>query len=421
MRRFSLLFAFCSFLFISHLASAETPIKLDEDSILFNISQDVQDDLRNLWPTPQNIKWSRQVYREIFFADSTTMNRANFLLKYPDEPVTSSAFEGGINKLTTKQNLFWLIFKLVINHKVPVYQSNDYLTFTENDKITNDSILLSNLKYIPESKGKYVVKDVYTRSLNSSIIGYLLKENYYFDAEVSELRSQVVAIAPLIESTTMGGTRDYTIPFWVTYESIVPWLINYTLMASESNNADVISFDTYFKKRMFKGAIMKIENPMNLTIAKECSQCCADSLQQCIKRKQLEVESQINEFDKKQLWAQPYIEKRHDTKSKQKQQLKSKPIAVLASPSQEKKESNANHIKTIKVKDEPDISKNKVVSDAQSVVPEITPAKVIPESKPIEQQEITKVAQPFKSKTETVKAKTSKRSKTTPKVAADEQ
>lgn len=313
MRRFSVLLALCSLLLVFK-ASAQSIIKLDEDSILFNISTDVQEELRSLWPTPQNIKWSRQVYREIFFNDSTTANRANSLLKYPDEPVSSYVMEGGVNKLITKQNLFWLIFKLAMTHKVPVYQSNDYLTFTERDRITNDSIILANLKYISEAKGKYVVKDVYTRSLNSTIIGYLIKENYYFDAEVSELRSQVVAIAPLIESSTMGGTRDYTIPFWVTYESVLPWFLNYTMMASENNNADVISFDTYFRKRMFKGNIIKIENPLNYTIAKECTECCADNLQECIKKKQAEVENQIMAFDQKQLWAQPYVEKKKEKK-----------------------------------------------------------------------------------------------------------
>ncbi|MFZ4456487.1 MAG: gliding motility protein GldN [Bacteroidales bacterium] len=310
MRRFSIVIAICSTLFLYKTAQAQANIKLDEDSILFNVSPDVQEELRELWPTPQNIKWSRQVYREIFFNDSTTMNRSNSLLKFPDEPVTSYVNEGGVNKLTTKQNLFWLIFKLAIKHKVPIYQSNDYLTFTENDRIMNDSLLLSNLKYITEGKGKFVVKDVYTRSLNSTIIGYLIKENYYFDAEVSELRSQVVALAPLIESTTMGGSRDYTIPFWVTYESIIPWLVNYSMMASVNNNADVISFDTYFRKRLFKGNIIKIENPLNYTIAKECSECCADNIQDCLKKKQSEVENQISDFDQKQLWAQPFVDQK---------------------------------------------------------------------------------------------------------------
>ncbi|MDD2798095.1 MAG: gliding motility protein GldN [Bacteroidales bacterium] len=316
MRRLSLLLVLCSMLFVKYSAVAQSNIKLDEDSILFNISTDVQDELRNLWPTPQNIKWSRQVYREIFFADSTVANVANSKLKYPDEPVTTYAVEGGVTKLTTKQNLFWLIFKLAMSHKIPVYQSNDYLTFTENDKITQDTTILSNLKYITEGKGKYVVKDVYTRSVNSSVLGYLIKENYYFDAEVSELRSQVVAIAPLIESTTMGGDRDYTIPFWVTYETIVPWLMNYSIVASENNNADIVSFDTYFKKRMFKGNIIKIENPLNYTIAKQCSECCPDNVVDCIKKKQGELEAQILSFDQKQLWAQPYVEKKKEKASR---------------------------------------------------------------------------------------------------------
>lgn len=316
MRRFSVLLAVCTTLLLGNAVHAQTNIKLDEDSVLFNISPDVQEELRELWPTPQNIKWSRQVYREIFFNDSTSMNRSNSLLKFPDEPVTSYVNENGVSKATTKQNLFWLIFKLAINHKVPVYQSNDYLTFTENDRITKDSILLTNLKYMTEGKGKFVVKDVYTRSLNSTIIGYLIKENYYFDAEVSELRSQIVAIAPLLESSTMGGLRDYAIPFWVTYESIVPWLVNYSLMASINNNADVISFDTYFRKRLFKGNIIKIENPLNYTIAKECSECCADNLQDCLKKKQSEVENQIMDFDQKQLWAQPYVAKKKEKKKK---------------------------------------------------------------------------------------------------------
>ena len=373
MRRFSVVIAICSTLFLYKTAQAQANIKLDEDSILFNVSPDVQEELRELWPTPQNIKWSRQVYREIFFNDSTSMNRSNSLLKFPDEPVTSYVNEGGVNKLTTKQNLFWLIFKLAIKHKVPVYQSNDYLTFTENDRITNDSLLLSNLKYITEGKGKFVVKDVYTRSLNSTIIGYLIKENYYFDAEVSELRSQVVALAPLIESTTMGGSRDYTIPFWVTYESIIPWLVNYSMMASVNNNADVISFDTYFRKRMFKGNIIKIENPLNYTIAKECSECCADNIQDCLKKKQSEVENQISDFDQKQLWAQPYVDQK-----KAKKKAKTSPT---------------NQEKVKKAKTTPKLVEDEVVSEplvSKAVVDSTVVEKPIKKQKPVKEVKKTK-------------------------------
>ncbi len=399
MRRLSVLLAIFSLLFIYKSASAQTNIKLDEDSILFNISTDVQDELRNLWPTPQNIKWSRQVYREIFFNDSTVANRSNSLLKFPDEPISSYVLEGGVNKLVTKQNLFWLLFKLALTHKVPVYQSNDYLTFTESDRIKSDSIILANLKYIPEAKGKFVVKDVYTRSLNSSILGYLIKENYYFDADVSELRSQIVAIAPLIESTTMGGNRDYTIPFWMTYESIAPWLINYTLMASENNNADVISFDTYFKKRLFKGSIIKIENPLNYTIAKECSNCCPDDLQECMKKKQGEVENQILSFDQKQLWAQPVVSKKAIKKVKKQSASFSKPKTSLelkedsvqvvkTKPSYSSKKSNKSK-KVTEIKEELPAAAEPVKQD--SIVPKEVKAKIAKPAKKGKSKKVVEV------------------------------
>lgn len=315
MRKLSLLIALLGVICFAQNSSAQKVLKLNEDSIIFNITEDVQADLRDLWPQPNNIKWSRQVYREVFFSDSLGVIRSNSHLKYPDEPVTSYVVEGGIRKLVCKQNLFWLIFKLATTHKIPTYQSNDYQTFTENDLIKSDETLLANLKYEKSANGKLVVEDKYTRSLNTKILGYMLKENYYFDAEVSELRSQVIAIAPLIESGTMGGDRDYTIPFWVTYESIVPWLMNYTMMVSENNTADVISFDTYFRKRMFKGNIVKIENPLNYTLAKECQECCPQDIQACIKRKQGELEKQIINFDEKQLWHRPTLPPTKKTKA----------------------------------------------------------------------------------------------------------
>ena len=91
----------------------------------------------------------------------------------------------------------------------------------------------------------------------------MFKETYFFDAEASELRSQIVAIAPLIENSVESlnsNTNAYSIPFWVTYESLQPWLLTYSTVASETNNSDIISFDSYFRKRMFRGNIIKIEN-----------------------------------------------------------------------------------------------------------------------------------------------------------------
>jgi gliding motility associated protien GldN len=404
MRRISVLFAICSLLIINNFASAQSSLRLDEDSILFNISTDVQQDLRDLWPTPQNVKWSRQVYREVFFKDlvlpsatdttkttvSLVPNRANSLLKFPEEPISSYVNEGGISKLITKQNFFWLLFKLVTSHKVPVYKSNDYLTFTENNLMKSDTAILSSLKYTRESKGKYVIKDNYTQDLNDNIIGYLIKENYYFDAEVSELRSQVIAIAPLIDNTTMGGARDFTIPFWITYESIVPWLMNYTMMISETNNSDLISFDTYFKKRMFKGSIMKIENPLNYTLAKECSECCPDDIQNCIKRKQAEVENQIIDFDQKQLWAKPVVIPMKKGKASK--------SAVSSSKDQQKKEPTKKVVPKKKTRKtinyvEPEPVPEDAVQPATSTPEVVVPPTVVPEPK-----KSTKATKPAKVK-----------------------
>ncbi len=306
MKKISLFFVILGFFCIKN-TSAQTLVKLNEDSVIFNIAPEVQEELRGLWPAPENVKWSRQVYREIFFNDSTKAIRNNWILKYPDQPIYNYIEENGVRKLTLNQNLFWLIFKLAINHKIPVYEGNDYMTFTDNDIITKDSTILKNLNYIKE-KGNYVVNEKYTRSVNSAIVGYMIKENYFFDAEVSELRSRIVAIAPLVESEVealSSGQNSYSIPFWVTYESIQPWLMTYTTMASENNNSDIITFDTYFRKRMFKGNIIKIDNPLNQTIAKECQECCADNIQDCIKRKQGDIERQILDFDQKQLWVLP--------------------------------------------------------------------------------------------------------------------
>ncbi|WP_243348761.1 gliding motility protein GldN [Parabacteroides sp. FAFU027] len=305
MKKLSIIFIVLGFLGIK--SAAAQSLKLNEDSILFNISPAVQEELRNLWPAPENVKWSRQVYREVFFNDSTRAIKNNAILQYPEEPVFDYAMENGVQKVVLKQNLFWLIFKLVMAHKVPVYEGNDYLTFTENDMIKKDSTILRNLKYIKD-KGKYVVSDKYTRALNSSIIGYMFKETYFFDAEASELRSQIVAIAPLIENSVESlnsNTNAYSIPFWVTYESLQPWLLTYSTVASETNNSDIISFDSYFRKRMFRGNIIKIENPLNQTLAKECQECCADKLAECIKSKQTGVERQVLDFDQKQLWVLP--------------------------------------------------------------------------------------------------------------------
>ena len=232
-----------------------------------------------------NARWMRIIYRQI---DLT--KEENAPLYYPVQPMNG------------QMNLFSTIFQLVSEGKLDVYEYMDgFEDFSDNYKVKlKDMLDRFHILYeeVQPKGGKqaiYVVNEADVPS--ADVKSYYVKEAWYFDQNNSVFDVKTLAICPIltdngeIGETTMGM-------FWIPYEKLRPYVMSSYIMTSNSNNVMNCTVDDYFRRRMFKGDIIKTQNLMNQPLHAYCS--TPDSL----KREQERIENQLTKFEDS-LWMHP--------------------------------------------------------------------------------------------------------------------
>lgn len=199
---------------------------------------------------PEDVSWRRDLYRVINLTDDK-----NAVLYYPKEP------EDG------KMNLFTFLFKLVMRQQVKAYKYT--MTGKESFNASNvenreDILKRHNIAY-QKSGDKFRILDIDIPS--ADVKSYFIKESTYFDQHTSQFRTQVTAICPVREAgDEFGGTPLKYPMFWLKYDDIAPYLAKLDLMASNYNNAAVISADDYFNTNKYEGKIYMTSNLQDKTI-----------------------------------------------------------------------------------------------------------------------------------------------------------
>lgn len=228
--------------------------------------------------TTENARWLRVVYRYLDLS-----KEANASLYYPVTPTDGRA------------NLFTLIFRLLQNNTIAAYEYLDGREiFTDEYRVDFREFLDRFGVYYTTNNGNIELEDVDIP--NNEVLGYFVKEAYYFDSGTSAYGVQTLALCPVIHR--MGDydatTTRYPL-FWVDYESIRPYTMRAPVMASALNNTMSGTIDDFFRKRNYDGEIYKAANPRNLAI----SQYTATPEER--KAEQEKIERELKEFES-QLW-----------------------------------------------------------------------------------------------------------------------
>ena len=232
-----------------------------------------------------NARWMRVIYRQI---DLT--QEANAPLYYPVQPMNG------------QQNLFSLIFQLLGENKIQAYEYLDGYEVFDEDHLVKFKDLLDRFyilyEEIPGKNGaasSYVINESDIPS--ADVKSYYIKEAWYFDQNNSMFDVKTLAICPIM--TAAGDMGETTMPmFWLPYENVRPYIRNNYIMSSNINNAMTFTTDDYFRRRMFKGEIIKTQNLMNQPLQAYCP--TPDSL----KHEQERIEGQLVAFEQA-LWVQP--------------------------------------------------------------------------------------------------------------------
>ena len=199
-------------------------------------------------------RWSRIIYRYI---DLT--NEVNAPLYHPVTPTAG------------QHNLFTLIFRLLQEDHIRAYEYLDGREeFTEEYRVRFPELLTRFGIYHTAENGTITVNDADLPS--HEVLGYYLKEAYYFDSATSGFRVKPLALCPILfrqEEVALPDTR-YPL-FWILYEELAPYTRRMPLMASALNNSVTGSIDDFFRKRSYKGEIYKTGNPGNRSISQYTS------------------------------------------------------------------------------------------------------------------------------------------------------
>lgn len=222
-----------------------------------------------------NAPWIREIYRFL-----NLEKEKNASLYFPVKP------------MGTRMNLFSMIFKHILDGSITVYeyQLDGSEDFSEKYIRKPEDILKGFEIMYTEENGKYIVEDVDIP--NNEVLGYFLKEAWYFDKNNSVVDTKILAICPVLVRQDDFGAESTRYPmFWVPYESIRPYASQMPIMTSSLNNASTQTINDFFIKHNFDGEIYKTTNVRNLSLAQMFPS------EEAVKKEQKKIETQIKQFN----------------------------------------------------------------------------------------------------------------------------
>ncbi len=150
----------------------------------------------------------------------------------------------------------------------PVAYRNDSLSSTmtvqEVCAKASDSIVVPIYDPVTQSTTNTLVPNPFDPS---TIKKFRLMEDWIFDAQHSDLKPRIIAIAPLYNMTSQSGVPlGEAELFWVKMDELRPILAQQEIF-NKRNDAARLSYDHWFEMRLFASHIVKESNVYDLDIA----------------------------------------------------------------------------------------------------------------------------------------------------------
>jgi gliding motility associated protien GldN len=198
-----------------------------------------------------DVMWSTRVWRVI-----ELKQKINHPLFYPHQ------------ELNDRKSLFQVIRDgLIVDGSITAYDPGVTL-----DDEFNDPMLISEVQNIlskidtvyvsdPDDPDQTIMRVQPNDITGDQIERYLLKEDWHFDKQRSELYVRIIGMAPQIHKLTADGERTgaYVTLFWLYFPECRYVFSNWDVY-NRSNDAERRSFDDVFMKRQFASYIYKQSN-----------------------------------------------------------------------------------------------------------------------------------------------------------------
>lgn len=230
-----------------------------------------------------DLSYMKKVYRRLDLEKGP-----NAALYYPEDVIDG------------QENLFRIIFRLVMDGQIPAYEYLDGREiFTDQYKVNVGDILSRFGIYGQLAKGsteknpKYVVEEADVPT--GQVLNYYILENWEFDRRSNSMKTTVEAICPVLNRYgDYGGEARYPM-FWVKFDALRPYLAQQFVFISDDNNIPQYSLDDYFNLGLYDGEIYKTRNLRNQSLA----QMFPD--EDDMKRAQDSIDNHLKNFGKN-LW-----------------------------------------------------------------------------------------------------------------------
>lgn len=229
---------------------------------------------------PDHAKWMRVVYRYLDLNDDS-----NAALYHPAQPEEGRA------------NFFTSVFRLLSEGKIDAFEYMDgNEVFSERYKIDFREFLDRFGIYYEAQGSNIIVNDADIPS--AEVMGYYIKEVYFFDSVTSSFGIQTLAVCPILVRQSDFETSPARYPlFWIPYSEIHPFALQMPVMTSSINNVINSTVDDFFRMHRYTGKIYKTLNLQGKALTE-----IAPS-PEALKAEQEKIEKQLKDFEDR-LWKQ---------------------------------------------------------------------------------------------------------------------
>jgi gliding motility associated protien GldN len=197
------------------------------------------------------VMWSKRIWRVMDLSE-----KINLPFKYPSTKSTLN-----------RKNLMDVFVDAIKEGSLTAYgyEDDEFTMPITWDKVESRGGARTDTVQMTRADPPYDTYDtVIAREFSpDKVIGFQIKEDWFFDKQRSVMDVRIIGIAPLIFAVDEAGNireGNYRIPlFWIYYPEARKLLANAEVFNRE-NDAERRSFDDLFQKRFFGSYIIKESN-----------------------------------------------------------------------------------------------------------------------------------------------------------------